>query len=113
MGLIEYVPALITFDYLIVAINNDEAAEIARYIHSHSKKTCGIFTAYNTEYDILLQLAKNQHKRVVNLYKNSSGTYPMDHLRALFGGTEKEIHIPVSSASDGTTLAFLIGNRTP
>jgi hypothetical protein len=113
MGLIEYVPALITFDYLIVAINNDEAADVARYIHSYCKKTCGIFIAYNTEYEILLKLAKNQHKRVITLYEVSIGTYSMDHLLSLFNRTEKELHIPVSSVRDGATLVFLIGNHTP
>jgi hypothetical protein len=113
MGLIEYVPALITFDYLVVAIDNSVAADVARYIHAHNKNKCGLLIAFNTEYNILLQTAKNQHRRIIILYQIECGTYSMDRLRSLFAGDQKEIEIPVSSIADGASIAFLIGNRTP
>lgn len=109
MGLIEYVPALITFDYLIVAINNLYAAQVARYIHSHCKKTCGILTTYNTEYEILLQSARNQHKRIIYLY---TGICSLDLLFTLFKTNQKEIHIPVSTDKDGPVIVSIIGNHT-
>jgi hypothetical protein len=113
MGLIEYVPALITFDYLVVAIDNSVAADVARYIHAHNKNKCGLLIAVNTEYDILLQTAKNQHRRIITLYKIGCGTFSMDHLRSLFASNLKEIELPVSSVADGAIIAFLIGNHTP
>jgi hypothetical protein len=113
MGLIEYVPALITFDYLIVAIDNIETADVARYIHSYCKQTCGIFTAFNTDWHSLLTSAKQNHRRIITLYKVSDGTYPMDYLRSLFTSNKKEIDIPVFSVSDGSAIVSLIGNHKP
>lgn len=113
MGLIEYVPPLITFDYLVVAIDNSVAADVARYIHNNCKRSCGIFTAFNTDWSSLLSSAKQQYRRVIVLYNNVSGTFAMDHLRSLITCDQKEIDIPVSSVADGASIAFLIGNRTP
>lgn len=110
MGLIEYVPALITFDYLLVAINDSYAAHIARYIHSQCKKTCGIFTSYNTDYEILLQSAKNQHKQIIYLYTETTS---QNLLLSLFNTEQKEIRIPVSTDKDGPTIVSIIENRTP
>jgi hypothetical protein len=113
MGLIEYVPPLITFDYLVVAIDNSVAADVARYIHNNCKKTCGIFTAFNTDWSSLLSSAKQQYRRVIVLYRVEGGTFAMDHLRSLFACDQKEIELPVSSVADGVSIAFLIGNRKP
>lgn len=113
MGLIEYVPPLITFDYLVVAIDNSVAADVARYIHSHCKNICGIFTAFNTDHTSLLISAKYQYRRIITLYKVEGGTYSMDCLRSLFACHQKEIDIPISSMADGASIAFLIGNHIP
>ena len=110
MGLIEYVPAQITFDYLVVAINNDVAADVARYIHQHCKHTCGLFIASNAEYDDMLTAAKNRHRRIIDIYHATGGALPTEDIRGVFLSKQREIRIPISSVADGAILAFLIGN---
>lgn len=111
MGLIEYVPAQITLDYLIVAINNDIASEVARYIHQHCKRTCGLFIAANTEYYDMLTAATHRHRRIIELYYVAGGTVSTEELRGLFTSKQRELRITVSSVADGAILAFLIGNH--
>lgn len=102
MGLIEYVPAMTTFDYLIVAFNEELAVCAARYIHRTCKLTCGILTAFGPLPNSLLTDVARKYQCVLYLYNESYASLLLNM-----------IPLHIQSIFDAVDIATLILKRKP
>lgn len=109
MGLVEYVPAMTTFDYLVVAIDDELAADAARYIHRSCKNTCGILTSFNNPIDTMLTAATHAHRCVIHLH-SSAASPTVESLQVLLN-TRGIAHIQISSIEDALKIEKVILNR--
>ena len=111
MGLIEYVPAMTTFDYLIIAIDDEFAAEAARYIHKACKTVCGILTYVNTSTNTILNNAIRQHRCIIYLHK---GMQPLTiESLELISHKSGIIHIHIFSLNDAMKIVETIMSCMP
>jgi hypothetical protein len=102
MGLLEYVPAMTTFDYLIVAFNEELAVYAARYIQRECKLTCGLLTAFGLLPSSLLTGIVCKYQYVLYLYNE----YYAPLLLTM-------IPLHINSIFDAVDIATLILKRRP
>lgn len=99
MGLIEYVPAMTTFDYLLIALDEELAISAARYIHKECRSLCGLLTASGPVSESFIDYVMRKYSKVVFLYNNMicSTAY-----------NQHTIHIQIGSITDAVDIAALI-----
>lgn len=111
MGLVEYVPAMTTFDYLVVAIDDILAADAARLIHKSCKNKCGILTSFNNSVDTMLNSAIKTHRCIIHLH--SSSTSPSVQSLHALSDMNGIVHVQISSMEDAIKIEKVILNHTP